>query len=74
MLKEKLAARNISAAELARRIGYSERMVHYYLSGQWPMRLSVARLISLSTGIKLNEVLDGDGREHDETDASHPTG
>lgn len=49
MLKEVLAAKGITPAELGRRINRSPRMVNYYLSGEWPIPSDVARNIASST-------------------------
>lgn len=62
MLKEALAEKGISPAELARRIHRSDRMVYYYLSGQWPISPGTAKLIAFSTGIPVRVIL-GDGKE-----------
>jgi len=60
--REALTAKHITPAELARRIDKSERMVHYYLSGRWPIRKATARVIAFSTGIPLSIILsDGKG-------------
>lgn len=61
MLKEILAGKGITAAELGRRINRSPRMVNYYLSGEWPIPSDVARNIAFTTGIKLSVIL-GDGK------------
>ena len=60
MLKEILAEKGITTDELARRINRSPRMVNYYLSGEWPIPIDVARNIAFTTGIKL-AVIQGDG-------------
>lgn len=62
MLKEKLAEKGITPAELGRRINRSPRMVNYYLSGEWPIPSDVARNIAFMTGIKLSVIL-GNGKE-----------
>ena len=62
MLKEILAKKGITAAELGRRINRSPRMVNYYLSGEWPIPIDVARNISFTIRIKLADIL-GDGKE-----------
>ena len=61
MLKEVLAERGLTTRELGRRINRSPRMVRYYLSGEWPIPIDVARNISFTTGIKLALILD-DGK------------
>jgi transcriptional regulator with XRE-family HTH domain len=61
MLKEILAAKGITTAELGRRINRSPRMVNYYLSGEWPIPSDVARNIAFTTGIKI-DVIQGNGK------------
>lgn len=57
MLAELLREKGITNGELGRRIGRSSETVSRYATGSRPIPPEVARLISLSTGIPLSQVL-----------------
>lgn len=61
MLKAALRKKGITYAELGRRIGRHPVTIAKYVTHVRPIPPSVARLISLSTGIPLVDILkDGD--------------
>ena len=66
-LKEALKQKGLTYHELGRRIGRHEQTIAKYARGAKPIPPEVARLISLSTGIPLQEImawkLGKDGKE-----------